>query len=144
MDSRSARCFVKPRRVMATATKGTVTYRRMQALAKTDPQVAARLKFFDCRVPEELYNYATDADALQNLITRPEFKAQRDRLTSELESWMVQTKDPMLDVFRNRNDPKARERYMKQVENEAAERNGTKQKGKNKARKRKGAAVPDL
>ena len=131
-------------RVMATATKGTVTYRRMQALAKTDPQVAARLKFFDCRVPEELYNYATDADALQNLITRPEFKAQRDRLTSELESWMVQTNDPMLDVFRNRNDPKARDRYMKQVENEAAERNGTKQKGKNKAGKRKGAAVPDL
>ena len=38
---------------------------------------------------------------------------------------MVQTKDPMLDVFRKRDDANVREQYMKQVENEAAERNGT-------------------
>ena len=131
-------------RVMATATKGTVTYRRMQALAKTDPKIDARLTFFDRRVPEELYNYAADADALENLISRPEFKTQRDRLVSLLESWMVQTKDPMLDVFRQRGDAKARERYMKQVEGEAAARNGSKQKGKNKGAKRKSNAVPDL
>jgi N-sulfoglucosamine sulfohydrolase len=130
-------------RVMATATKGTVTYRRMQALAKTDATVAERLKLFDRRVPEELYNYASDADALQNLINRPEHKAQRDKLTSLLDSWMVQTKDPMLAVFRGRADPKIRERYMKEVEAEAAARNGTKQKGK-KGGKKKGAAAPDL
>jgi N-sulfoglucosamine sulfohydrolase len=111
-------------RMMATATKGTITYRRMQALAKTDPTVAERLKFFDCRVPEELYNYSTDADALENLIAKPEYRAQREQLTKQLEAWMVQTKDPMLDVFRHRDDPKAREAYMKQVEAEAAERNG--------------------
>ena len=122
-------------------TKGTVTYRRMQALAKTDPKMAERLKLFDRRVPEELYNYATDADALDNLIARPEFKTQRDRLTSLLEAWMVQTHDPMLDVFRGRADPKIRERYMKEVEGEAAGRNSTKQKGKNKAGKKKAGAA---
>jgi N-sulfoglucosamine sulfohydrolase len=126
-------------RVMATATKGTVTYRRMQALAKTDPKVAARLTFFDHRVPEELYNYATDADALENLIARPEFKTQREKLTKQLETWMVETRDPMLDVFRKRADISVRERYMKQVEREAAERNGTKQKGGKKAGKKKAA-----
>jgi N-sulfoglucosamine sulfohydrolase len=129
-------------RVMATATKGTVTYRRMQALAKTDPKVAARLSFFDRRVPEELYNYATDADALENLLARPEHRADRDRLTSLLEAWMVRTRDPMLDVFRSRTDLSVRERYMKEVEKEAANRNATKQKGK-KGGKKKAAATAD-
>ena len=123
-------------RVMATATKGTVTYRRMQALAKTDPQVAARLTFFDHRVPEELYNYATDADALENLIANPAHQASRDRLTGMLESWMRKTNDPMLAVFRARTDLQARERYMKEVEAEAAQRNGSKQKGKKGGKKK--------
>lgn len=129
-------------RVMATATKGTVTYRRMQALAQTDARVAERLKLFDRRVPEELYNYAQDADALENLIAKPEFRAQRDRLTQQLEAWMVQTKDLMLAVFRDRHDPKAREAYMQSVEREAAERNATKDK-RGKGRKN-GKAVSDL
>lgn len=112
-------------RVMATATKGTITYRRMQALAKTDPKVAQRLDLFDHRVPEELYQYSTDADALQNLIAQPEYRAQRDQLTQTLEKWMVATRDPMLQVFRDRQNPKTREAYMKEVEAEAAERNST-------------------
>lgn len=129
-------------RIMATATKGTVTYRRMQALAKTDPKVAERLKLFDRRVPEELYNYHQDADALENLIAKPEFRTQREQLTQQLEAWMIETKDPMLAVFRGRHDPKVREAYMKAVEAEASERNATKDKrGKGK---KKGKAVPDL
>ncbi|HUR59489.1 MAG TPA: sulfatase [Opitutaceae bacterium] len=131
-------------RVMATATKGTVSYRRLQALSRTDPKVAARLKLFDCRVPEEMYNYARDPDALDNLIAKPEFHAERERLEKQLEAWMVQTKDPMLEVFRNRQDPKAREAYMKMVEAEAAERNGTKAGKGGKAGKKKGKRVEDL
>ena len=131
-------------RAFATATRGTVTYRRMQALAKTDPKMAERLKFFDHRVPEELYNYSADVDALQNLIGDPKFAAQREQLTKQLEAWMVKTKDPMLDVFRGRKDAKVREAYMKQVEGEAAERNasGARQKGGKKGGKKK--AVEDL
>ena len=111
-------------RSMATATKGTVTYRRMQALAKTDAKVAARLKLFDHRVPEELYHYGRDEDALENLIASPAHAAERERLTRMLEEWMVRTKDPMLGVFRQRADPAAREAYMQQVESEAAARGG--------------------
>jgi N-sulfoglucosamine sulfohydrolase len=131
-------------RMMATATKGTVSYRRLQALARTDPKVAERLKLFDRRVPEEMYNYATDPDALDNLIAKPEFRAERERLVKQLEAWMVQTKDPMLEVFRARNDPKARETYMKQVEAEAGERNSTKAGKAGKGGKKKGKRVEDL
>jgi N-sulfoglucosamine sulfohydrolase len=55
-------------------------------------------------------------------------------LTQSLEEWMVRTGDPMLEVFRARNDPAVREVYMAKVEKEAAERNGPK---KNKTGKRK-------
>ena len=131
-------------RVMATATKGTATYRRMQVLAKTDAKVAERLTLFDRRVPEELYNYSVDADALKNLIAVDEFKPQREELTRKLEAWMVQTKDPMREVFRGRADAAIRERYMKEVEAEAAQRNGDRQKGGKGGKKKGRKTVPDL
>jgi len=130
-------------RVMATATKGTATYRRMQALAKTDPKMAARLDLFDRRVPEELYNYATDADALANLIHQPAYRLEQDRLTKALEAWMVKTGDPMLDVFRRRADAGVREAYMAKVEKEAADRGKRKDRGgKKKKAAAKVAAAP--
>ena len=92
-------------------------------------------------MPEELYNYSADVDALENLVDRPEYRAERERLTKQLEAWMVKTKDPMLEVFRARHDPKAREAYMQIVEREAAERNGQKS---GKGGKKKGKGVPDL
>ncbi len=129
-------------RIMATATKGTATYRRMQELAKTDAGVAQRLDLFDHRVPEELYQYSKDADALHNLIGKPEHQAHYEQLTKTLEAWMVTTRDPMLSLFRARQNPGAREAFMKQAEAEAAERNssgtrpgkkgGTKKTGANK------------
>jgi N-sulfoglucosamine sulfohydrolase len=119
-------------RVMDTATKGTATYRRMVALAKTDPAVAARLDLFEHRVPEELFNYAIDPDALQNLIAHPAHRAPRDALIAQLDAWMVQTRDPIISVFRARHDPAAREAYMKAVVAEADERKGAKQKGAGK------------
>ncbi len=127
-------------RVMATATKGTITYRRMQALAKTDSNVRARLDLFDHRVPEELYNYSKDPDALKNLLNDPEHRAERERLTKLLDDWMVKTGDPMLDVFRHRTDLKVREAYMAQMEKEAAERNKPRKAEKQGNGKRKAAA----
>jgi N-sulfoglucosamine sulfohydrolase len=121
---------------MATATKGTVAYRRMRVLANTNPEVAKRLDLFEHRVSEELYNYAADPDALTNLIDRPEHRAERDRLTKSLEAWMVKTGDPMLEVFRARRDPAVREAYMVKVEKEAAERKTP----KNEKRAKKAAA----
>lgn len=130
-------------RMMATATKGTISYRRMQALAKTDPKVAARLDLFDHRVPEELYNYSADPDALRNLINDPSSRAQRDRLIALMDAWMVKTRDPILPVFRKRDDLKVREAYMAQMVKDAAEHNASRlgddevagKKGKGKKKK---------
>lgn len=128
-------------RVMSTATRGTVTFRRMQELAKGDPAMAARLDLFEHRVPEELYHYASDPDARQNLIASPAHRAERDRLIGLLESWMVHTRDPMLAVFRDRANPAAREAYMKAVEQEATDRRaGGARKAKGGGKKKAGKA----
>jgi N-sulfoglucosamine sulfohydrolase len=109
-------------RVMATATTGTVTYRTMRELAKNNPEIARRLALFNHRVPEELYNYASDPDALENLIDNSQHQSQRKQLTESLEQWMVKTGDPMLEVFRHRDDPAVREAYMDKVVQEAKTR----------------------
>jgi N-sulfoglucosamine sulfohydrolase len=109
-------------RDMATATKGTQTYRRMKELAPTNAEIADRLRMIDHRVVEELYNYSTDHDARNNLVENEKYQAEYDKLTTALESWMVATNDPMLDVFRDRDNAEAREAYMAKVTQEAAER----------------------
>ncbi len=129
-------------RAMATATKGTATYRRLVALAPNDPALNARLRLFEHRVPEELYAYSRDPDALRNLIDDPAHRAKRDELTARLEAWMVRTKDPMLPVFRARTDPAAREAFMREQEAEAAARGGAKRPGKTGKRKAGGGQEP--
>ncbi len=54
-------------RVMATATTGTATYRRLRQLAMTDPDLAARNDLYRYRVVEELYDVVNDPDCLHNL-----------------------------------------------------------------------------
>lgn len=124
-------------RVMSGATAGTSTCRQMRVLAKTNAQVAARIDLFDHRVPEEAYEVRYDPDALTNLIAKPENTAQVTLLEKALEDWMVKTKDPLLETFRHRNDPVAREAKMTQVEEGSPPR----KKGKGKA-KAKTAVAP--
>ncbi len=129
-------------RIMKTATQGTVTYRRMRSLAEVNPQIAARLKLIDHRVPEEVYQYNKDPDALINLIGKTEYQAQQTRLTNLLDEWMVKTHDPLLEIFRKRQDPAARESFMEAVRAQVAERSKS---GKAKARakaKSKAETIP--
>jgi len=117
-------------RVMATATTGTPTYRRMAELAKTDKTLAARHDLYRHRVVEELYDMENDPDCLKNLIDAPAQQQELAKLREALEAWMVETEDHMLDVFRNRDDADAREAYVQQKEKEAQER-----RQKNRAKK---------
>jgi N-sulfoglucosamine sulfohydrolase len=119
-------------RIMATATQGTPTYRRMRELARTDSAIAARLELFHHRVAEELYDVENDPDCLKNLIDDTAHQDEAARLREVLEAWMVKTADPMLEVFRQRDDAAAREAYMTRVEREAAERGPRKAKAKGK------------
>lgn len=110
------------KRVMSGATNGTSTCRQMRVLAKSNEQIAGRIDLFDHRVPEEAYEVRYDPDALTNLIAKPENTAQVAVLEKALEDWMVRTKDPLLEVFRRRDDAAFRERYVKGLESHQVSR----------------------
>ena len=118
-------------RVFATATTGTVTFRRMAALASSDKKLAARLDLYKHRVPEELYDVANDPDCLHNLIAHSKHQAALPALQAELEAWMKRTKDPILEVFQKRANANFREAYVQKSEKEALERR-KKRRGNNK------------
>jgi N-sulfoglucosamine sulfohydrolase len=125
------------KRIMQTATTGTPTYRRMHELAASDPNIAARHKLYQFRVVEELYDIEHDPDCLKNLINDPASAPARDRLRGDLEQWMIKTHDPMLEVFRRRDDADFREAYVHAQEREADERRaagGGKAKAKGKGK----------
>ncbi|MDB6004645.1 MAG: Sulfatase [Prosthecobacter sp.] len=103
-------------RVMSGATNGTSTCRQMRVLAKTNEQMAARIDLFDHRVLEEAYDVSYDPDALTNLIAKPENASQVASLEKAMEDWMVKTNDPLLEVFRHRDDVAVRETLMQQLE----------------------------
>jgi N-sulfoglucosamine sulfohydrolase len=103
-------------RVMSGATAGTATCRQMRVLAKNNEQIAARIDLFDHRVPAEAYEVRYDPDALTNLINKTEHAAQVATLEKALEDWMVRTNDPLLEVFRRRDDAAFREQFMKGLE----------------------------
>jgi len=101
----------------------------MAALAETDKLIADRHRLYQHRVVEELYDMESDPDCLVNLIDAPAHQQELARLREALEAWMVETGDHMLDAFRNRDDPVAREAYVQQKEGEADERRKQKCKG---------------
>lgn len=117
-------------RIMSGATAGTSTFRQMRVLAQTNALIAARVDLFNLRVPEEAYEVRYDPDALTNLIDNPAHATQVASLEKALEDWMVQTKDPLLEVFRRRDDAAFRESFMAQV-------------AKDSTRPRKGARAED-
>ena len=72
----------------------------MVKAAETDPAVAARVKLFQYRVPEELYDLECDPCALHNLIDDPAHHRERDRLRTEMLAIMESTQDPLAPALR--------------------------------------------
>ena len=125
-------------RIFATATNGTVTCKRMIALSEEDEEMNKRLELYRFRVPEELYQVNKDPDCLDNLIDYASKETERIRLEGLLEEWMVRTKDPILETFRNRDDPELVEAYVQKLEAEAnARRIANKPKSPKKAQPKK-------
>jgi len=92
------------KRVFRTATTGTLTYRTMKQLAKENADIAARLDLFDHRIKEEFYDYENDPDALNNLIDVPKYANEINELRAAMREIMVESNDPLLDVFDRRED----------------------------------------
>jgi len=119
-------------RVFKNESQSGLTFKAMQAAAKTDPKIAARVGLFQYRVVEEFYDLANDPDALRNLSEDPKYKKKLDNLREELLKWMKRTNDPALEAFKNRSSPEALKKFM--AEQDA--RSGKKQKKRNNRKKR--------
>ena len=72
----------------------------MKAGAAGDEDLAARIRLYSYRVPEELYHYESDPDALENLIDASDYADDLHALRTVLLEWMVETNDPLLSDFR--------------------------------------------
>jgi N-sulfoglucosamine sulfohydrolase len=83
-----------------------LTMKAMIEAAKTNPDVAQRVKMFRYRVPEELYDLKNDPDCLNNLVDNAGFEDQRKKMQNQLHDWMRRTGDPLLAAFENRSSPK--------------------------------------
>lgn len=76
-----------------------LTWAAMEAAGKEDEEVAARVRTFSFRTPEELYDFEIDPDAQDNLIDRPEHADRVDCFRRDLLDWMRRTEDPLLETF---------------------------------------------
>ncbi len=86
--------------VFKNESQSGLTMNAMEQAAKTDPYIAGRVQLFLYRVPEELYNFTEDPDALQNLVGDPTYKEQLNLMRQELLVWMGRAKDPLASSFR--------------------------------------------
>lgn len=76
------------------------TMKAMNVAAKTDAAVAARVKHFVYRTPDEMYDYQTDRDALKNLTDDPKFAAAKRKLQERMLNQMETLEDPLLARFK--------------------------------------------
>ena len=90
------------RKVCRNESQAGLTMRAMIAAAKTDPKIAARVKHFLYRTPEELYDYENDPAALHNLIDDPKYREQVKKYRGQMRAHMKATGDPVLQAFEAR------------------------------------------
>ena len=110
-------------RKFATATKGMAATKEMFRLAaEGDKFWASRSDIFNFRVPEELYNYAKDPDALTNLIDQPEMKPKLDSLRGTLAKIMDSSQDPLKELFADKDNTVAIAAHLSKVDKESAYR----------------------
>ena len=104
------------------AAQGTLSYREMIGLAKTDPTWAERLHQFDFRSVEEFFDIENDPDNLNNLIDDPKWQEEIAAHRAILGQWMEKTKDPVYAAFQNREDPRFLDGFVEALQAEAFRR----------------------
>lgn len=85
--------------VFRNESQNGLTFRAMQRASQNDPEIAARVKLFQYRVPEEFYDYENDPAALHNLIDDPKYRDQIQEFRSRMHSRMKALDDPLLETF---------------------------------------------
>ncbi len=100
------------RRIFRNESQSGRTMKAMREAARNDPALAARVDMFLHRVPEELYDFENDPDALYNLAGDPARADELHAMQQAMERWMSEYGDTALDVFRRRSSPEALEEFM--------------------------------
>lgn len=118
------------KRIFRNESQSGLTFKAMQGAARTDSEIAARVKLFQYRVLEEFYDFKNDPDALTNLIDDPKYQKEINKLRSELLAWMEHTGDPALNAFQNLTSTEARQKFI-------AEQDAKAQAGRKPGRNRK-------
>lgn len=75
------------------------TFTAMQKAAKDDPAIAERVKHYLHRTPEEFYDYAEDADALDNRMDAERGRIKYCWMSFTLLHHMRDTNDPQFDAY---------------------------------------------
>jgi N-sulfoglucosamine sulfohydrolase len=88
------------KKIYGTEGMSGLSFKAMQKAGAADPKIADRVELLVHRVPEELYDFAADPDALHNLIDDPKFAQQCQSMRAELLAWMEKAADPLLENFR--------------------------------------------
>jgi N-sulfoglucosamine sulfohydrolase len=71
------------------------TWPSLVQAAESDPVLAERRDFYLYRVPEELYRFDSDPDALENVVDDPECGEELARARRDVLAWMKRSHDPL-------------------------------------------------
>ena len=95
------------KRIFKNESQSGRSFKSMEHAAETNPDIMERVNLFLYRVPEELYDFEKDANAITNLINEPEYADVLNDLRQQMEAIMLDTHDPALEAFRQRGDESA-------------------------------------
>ncbi len=87
--------------VFHNESQSGLSMKAMEKASEDNSQIAERVKLFLYRVPEELYDFSKDPDALHNLANDPAYRQDIKSMRQKLLAWMVQKEDPLQPVFRS-------------------------------------------
>jgi len=88
------------RTIFRNESQAGLTFAAMREAAKTDEKIAARVRMFLYRVPEEFYDYESDPCALKNLIDDPKYAPEIARMRKAMLEKMTACDDPLSQKFR--------------------------------------------
>jgi N-sulfoglucosamine sulfohydrolase len=86
--------------VFRNESQAGLTFRAMKRAGMDDPAIAARVKLFQFRVKEELYDFEKDPNSLNNLADDPHFAKVLARMRGEMLEVLERIGDPELPLFR--------------------------------------------
>jgi N-sulfoglucosamine sulfohydrolase len=78
------------------------SFKAIQDAAEDHPDIARRLRLFQYRVPEELYDFENDPHATVNLIGDDRYASILAQLRTDMAATMSETHDPLLAEFQSK------------------------------------------